>query len=85
MASFSMVDHHMNAILLNAVMSSYRFYDGDDEIPAGFYTADKLEDLFVLHGRTINAASRKRLFETRTLWNAYEFKDGKAVIKDKYK
>lgn len=85
MASFSMVDHHMNAILLNAVMSSYRFYDGDNEIPAGFYTADKLEDLFVLHGRTINAANRKRLFETRTLWNAYEFKDGKAVIKDKYK
>lgn len=85
MASFSMVDYHMNAILLDAVMSSYRFYDGDSEIPAGFYTADKLEDLFVLHGRTINAANRKRLFETRTLWNAYEFKNGKAVIKDKYK
>ena len=85
MASFSMVDYHMNAILLNAVMSSYRFYSGDNEIPAGFYTADKLEDLFVLHGRTISAANRKRLFETRTLLNAYKFKGGKAIVKDKYK
>lgn len=86
MGGFSMLDYMMNGLLLMTHMSNVRLYEGDSQVPKGFYTLYELQQQFVKTGRTKFEATLKHLMLHEDLYNAFEFVSGEGVcvIKPKY-
>lgn len=95
MGGWSMLDWMANALLMTAFYHNVRFYEGlkdeygNDVIEAGFYGKYDLQQAFLRAGRTkeeANAVHRNigNLGNRITLWDAYYFSKGEAILKPQY-
>ena len=95
MGGWSMLDWMANALLMTAFYHNVRFYEGlkdeygNDIIEAGFYGKYDLQQAFLRAGRTkeeANAVHRNigNLGNRITLWDAYYFSEGEAILKPQY-
>ena len=84
MGGFSMFDYFANMVLLRAHYRNVRFYDGN-VIPKGFYTAYEMRQAFKQAGKSWKEGALAHSLCKTSLWSAYEFRDGRAVVKDEWK
>ena len=83
MGGFSMFDYFSNMIMLRAHYRNVRFYDGD-VIPKGFYTAYEMRQAFKQAGKSWKEGSFAHSLCKTSLWNAYQFVDGRAVVRPQF-
>ena len=88
MGGWSMLDWMANALLMTAFYHNSRFYDGGI-VPTGFYTKYELQQAFINAGHTKAEANHihhnwSNIGRRVTLWDAYQFKDGEAIIRPEF-
>lgn len=83
MGGFRLGDYTTSAIALKAFTNNFRFYNGG-KVPTGFYTQWGLQQAFKKNGYTEFQANMARMCTMTTLWDAFKFEDGKAVIKPEF-
>lgn len=88
MFGFSLGDYSNSAFQLSMALSNVRFIEGDASIKTGFYTKLTLIRAYQKAGLSYKEAKQKALIRYNesgiTLEDAYELKDGLAVVKPEY-
>ena len=84
LGAYSVIDFMTNNIMLHAMLTSYRFYDGD-VVPKGFYRLYDLQREFIKAGHKSHEAQFAYLCSCgRTLWGAYKYRNGELWLNPKY-
>jgi hypothetical protein len=85
MGGYTILDYITNMVIQRAVYDYRHFYDDPfSNIRAGFYSKPELIRLFKEQGMSKKEALSAWRNSDATLWDAYKFTDGRAVLKPEY-
>lgn len=90
MGGYTLGDYMTNMLLQRSVYESKKYYpgltiNGKYIVKPGFYIKNSLIRTLIDSGLSKKEAKAEASYPGESLWDAYEFKNGLAVLKDKYK
>lgn len=83
LGAYSMLDFNTNNVMMHAILTQYRFYDGN-AIPKGFYRDYDLQREFIKAGYTKKDAAKARRQCKTSLWSAYKYRNGELYLDPQY-
>lgn len=90
MGGYTLGDYMTNMLLQRSIYESKKYYPGYSVngkyiVKPGFYIKNSLIRTLIDSGLSKKEAEAEANYPGESLWDAYEFKNGLAVLKDKYK